>query len=465
MRIPTNLHVRLLLPFAIVLVIAMSAAWWIASSLMSNALERNLDERLNQAIGVLSEGTFPITEDVIARLGALLNADLAFLDQNGEVSLSTLTDEGLDPSLLQSRLLQLDNVGTATAELDGYRIIVNRSMRDPRFSAVAAIASTDDIRAAAHDTALWLGLASLVATLLLAFAAHLFVRSIVGPVSRLSEMAARVAEGSRDIEVDVVRDDEIGALTSALNAMTRNLAAYETELAVKTRMTALGEMSARIAHEIRNPLTAIKLKLQILAESLDGDDRTEIDAVLLEIERLELIVTSALSVSRPVGINAAPQQLNDIIEDIVTLVAPQLAHQTVAIAFVPHPLPEAEIDDARIKQLLFNLINNAAAAMPDGGTLRIATSAAGDGSTLNIDIEDSGPGIPEEDHTKLFESGQSAQGFRLGLGLKLCHEIVEAHGGSIAVGRSDDLGGARFTICLPVGMRSHSAPENTAGLG
>jgi signal transduction histidine kinase len=443
---------RLFLPFAAVLAAAMVAAWWIAATLFTSTLERRLDEQLRRAVAVLSDGSFPVTADVLDRVRALLDADVVFVGADGAVALSTLTPEGpFDTAAITALLADAEGDDVLTTDTAGNRIVLHRSSRDPRFVAVAAIGSLADVRAAAREAALWFGLATVLATLLLGAAGFRLLRGITGPVARLSRMAERIADGERDVEVPVEQHDEIGALTTALNGMARKLAAYETQLADRTRLAALGEMAARIAHEVRNPLTAIALKLELLAETGDARVAAEIRTVLKEIARLDLIVTSALSIARPQRIDARPADLNRIVEDVASLVAAQLAHQRIALETRLGALPEAPLDEGRIKQVLFNLVNNAAAALHDGGTLRLTTLAAPPGS-VSLHVEDSGPGVPETRAQGLFEGTSASGRFRLGLGLNVCRELIELHGGEILASRSDDLGGARFTVVLPVSI-------------
>jgi signal transduction histidine kinase len=445
---PTQTYLRLFLPFAAVLVTAMIAAWWIAAGLLFATLERRLDEQLGHAVDVLGTGSIPPTADLLTRLGDLLRADVAFLAADGSAPLSTAPPVAAIGAAVLADLLarSAGDAAAVTADAGDYRVVLERATRDPRFVAVVAWASLADVRAAARSAALWLALATALATVALGAAGYHLLRRITATIGKLSRMAERIAEGERDVQVSVDVPDEMGTLTAALNGMAKRLAAYEAELAEQTRLSALGEMSARIAHEIRNPLTAIALKLELLAESVQGEAAAEVRALLKEIERLDLIVTSTLSVARPQRVDARPMDLNTIVEEVGALVTAQLAHQGVMLRMRLQPLPTTPLDASRVKQVLFNLINNAAAAMPDGGALQIATAAA-DGAVV-LHVEDSGPGVAEAQ--PLFESTSASGRFKLGLGLSLCRELVELHGGSIAASRSPELGGARFSVIFPV---------------
>jgi signal transduction histidine kinase len=171
---------------------------------------------------------------------------------------------------------------------------------------------------------------------------------------------------------------------------------------------------------------------------------------LREIDRLELIVSSTLTAARPRHLNLAPADLNSIVDDVAALLEPQLAHQRIRLERVAAELPRAALDSDRIKQIVFNLVNNAAAAQPHGGTVRVLTGSNGaaDAPAVELIVEDAGPGMPETAWRTLQIDTSPAP--RLGLGLRVCRELVELHGGKLAMGRSAELGGARFTVTFPL---------------
>jgi signal transduction histidine kinase len=283
----------------------------------------------------------------------------------------------------------------------------------------------------------------LFATILLAWFGHYFTRGISRPVSDLASMADRIADGERDISSDYTANNEIGQLARALNGMTQRLTVYESKLARQSHLAGLGDLAARMAHEVRNPLTALKMQLQLLQEKVPEDDVERVSRLLDEIRRMELIVDSALTLGAPLQLNRSSVNSGALIDELAKLLQPALRHRGIDLQTVVNDSPEIDADPDRLRQVLLNLINNAADELPDGGVIRVSSSVAGDGAGVELTVEDSGPGLPPE----TAEPGRRKP-FGLGLGLIICHEIVELHGGEFTQGESAELGGARFTVGL-----------------
>lgn len=461
MKTRQNIYFRFFVPFTGILVGAMFLAWWIATALSSATLERRLDDQLGHATEVLAGGVFPLTGDLLNRLSELLRADIVLLGPDGQVALNTLPPEDPEISEFIRRLLPEISDGRALSAVSpsGYKVVMRslQSGRDRRFVAVAAVASLQDVRTASRRTAVWLAGAAVLATLILAIAGHYLARSITMSIRKLCVMAERIADGDREVRAVVETVDELGALGDALDRMAERLGSYEREMAEQSRLSALGEMAARIAHEIRNPLTAIKLNLELLGESVTGTGQGRVAKLLEEIERLELIVSSSLSVARPATLQIADTDLNEIINDVTGLMHAQLAHQGIELLSDQAELSRAPLDAARVKQVLLNLINNAAAKLPGGGTIRVSSDIASDGQAVVLRVEDSGPGIPEAEWDSILSrpgqsnSAETASG-KLGIGLTVCQELIGLHGGRIEVDRAPRLGGARFTVYFPVSI-------------
>jgi len=208
-------------------------------------------------------------------------------------------------------------------------------------------------------------------------------------------------------------------------------------------------MAARIAHEVRNPLTAIKMQMQLLSEAVGVTDKPRVARVLEEIGRLELIVASTLTMARPQRLDTRPLDLTAEVSAVCELFAAQLAHRHISLTTQFQPGITCNLDGDRFKQVVFNLLTNAADAMPAGGTIRVSTRREEQRGQVLLAVEDSGPGIDAEQQDTLFKTAGSGQVNRLGIGLRLSRELVELHGGSISADRSPELGGARFTVRFP----------------
>lgn len=452
-----KIHARLLVPFVVTLLFSTMAAWWIATSVLTRSLEQRLADRLQHAAAVVAAGDLPLTDELLARVGRLLNASVILLTPGGQVG-KTLAAEGLGGLGAPLREDWNHVISGATAvtleSAGGAFMVVARPIKashDPRYATLLLASSLGDIRKASRQAAVWLGAAALLGAGGIAWFGHRIALTITEPVKRLAAAAGQVAAGKRDVRIDSDDTGEIGMLTQAFNVMVKSLDEYERRASVQSRYAALGEMAARVAHEVRNPLTAIKMQIQLLAESQEPPGTQACGLLVDEIRRLELIVNALLQHGRASALQRVPADLNGIVGDVARLFGPHLEHQGIALeTSLAGGLPRVPVDIDRFKQIIVNLLVNARDALREGGRIRIATRSAEGGGAVVLGVSDSGPGIPAERRTMLFEAASgSAKPQGLGLGLKVVDELVQAHGGRLSLAETD-LGGASFEILIPV---------------
>ena len=231
------------------------------------------------------------------------------------------------------------------------------------------------------------------------------------------------------------------------------LARTQEELVKRERLAALGELSAVVAHEVRNPLGVIFNSLGSMRKLLrpTGDGAMLLDIVEEEADRLDRIVRDLLDFARPNEPNLEAERLDELLAD--TLQAAQgdrvPAGVEVELELAPD-LPPLRIDARMIRQVLLNLVLNGMQAMPRGGTLRIrAAREPGDGKLLRIEVIDQGTGVPQELAPRIFQPFFTTKAAGTGLGLAVVKRFVDAHGGSIHF-HSRQGEGTTFTLRLPV---------------
>jgi len=257
-----------------------------------------------------------------------------------------------------------------------------------------------------------------------------------------------------------------GAVTSAV-AVVRDISRLrqlESEVRRGETLAAAGQMAVGLAHEIRNPLSAIRGAVQLMQRELGDEARWgEYTTMLLkEVTRVNSIIEMLLDLGRPVTLRAVPLNVHQLLERVALLLEEEAT--SLGVQFVRRydpSLPPMMADEDRIVQVFHNLVRNAIEAMPGGGRLTLVTRLSmnplfakvdlgqGQNSLAEIQIADEGQGMPEATRDKVFTPFFSTKDRGLGLGLALCHRIIEEHKGAIQV-TSEPGRGTAVSCFLPI---------------
>jgi two-component system, NtrC family, sensor kinase len=340
---------------------------------------------------------------------------------------------------------------------------------------------------------------SLFAALTLGSLTFVFARRlVVEPVSRLLQTITRVSEGDLNHQLTGGTNDEFGALESSFNQMTRALAQTQAEhqallasleqqvtertaalekvrsrLVQADRLSALGQLSASIAHEINNPLAGILTSSKLLIRTIEGDkDGTSRNSTLRllalvqrEAERCSAIVRNLLGFARERELKVSDTDVNAALDEALSLTAHQFTLQNVEIERQFGAIPLIQGDFGQLRQAFVNIVINAADAMPAGGRLRVRTEHSAKGDEVVIEFADTGIGIQRERLSKVFDPFVTSKEKGTGLGLSVVYGIVQRHGGRIAI-QSEVGVGTTVTLWLPrKGGQSQGverAPADTA---
>ena len=317
----------------------------------------------------------------------------------------------------------------------------------------------------------------------------LLARRLVRPVKQIRTAAAHIGAGAYDERIELRRRDELGGLADELNGMAASLQAsvqrLEQKVEERTRelQQALTELSrkgrqlevasehkshflANMSHELRTPLNAIIGFSQVLRQRLFGpiNEKQEeyLDDILSSGNHLLSLINDVLDLSKveagQVELEVASFSLREALERGVVMVREPATKHGVRLSLELAPgVDLVEGDERRLRQVIFNLLSNAVKFTPEGGEVVVAT-ASRDHEVL-ISVTDTGPGIPLEDHERIFEEFQQTdvgvqQREGTGLGLALSKRLVELHGGRIWV-ESEPGHGSRFVFTLPAKEADH----------
>jgi signal transduction histidine kinase len=245
------------------------------------------------------------------------------------------------------------------------------------------------------------------------------------------------------------RGEAMGCLVTLRDAATR--AQLEDQIDVTTKLAALGRLTSGVAHEVKNPLNAMVLQLEILKSKLAGQGENvgpHLEILSKEIRRLDRVVKTFLDFTRPVELHPSPTDVEGLVREVFLLAEPQARQNNVRLVFEPQgALPTLDVDPDLMKQALLNLVLNGCQAMPAGGQLKV--KAQTDGRYVNLEVTDQGVGIPPEARQKIFSLFYTTKPGGSGIGLAMAFRVLQLHNGFIAFS-SEVHDGTTFRVSIPV---------------
>jgi len=294
-------------------------------------------------------------------------------------------------------------------------------------------------------------------------------RKSVGPVPIQTPTSGESADAPPEhLLITHAIEDSSGRFLGAM-LVARNLgylSHVQSTLNYSRKLAALGRLMAGVAHEVKNPLNAMTIHLELLKQKLEAqqavregrppgavpaqnvDLQKHVSVISHEIRRLDEVMMGFLKFARPDELKLQPVMLSDLISDVVTTVTPEAERNNVAVKVdCPAALPEINADSGMLRQAILNLALNACQAMPEGGTLRFACRST-PRRRVEIDVEDSGTGIPPENLSRIFDLYFTTKAKGSGIGLSMVYRIVQLHDGEVEV-QSTPGSGTRFRLVFP----------------
>lgn len=450
----TSISNRILLPY-LVLIVALVAGTGLVAGRWAAARARG--PYLDHGRGIvetLRRSNFPLNGPILRQLKGLGGAEFVLLDGRGEVRASTLDAAGpsaggrSDTLRLPSSLVQPGQDFERTWRHAGvaYRVGVVERPADP--DRVLVLLPEPVLKAAERDAWRAIGLFTAVGVALSAALAVAVGRTISRPLAAIVEATRRISHG--DLEprgLPVAARDEVGELARAIERMAAWLQRLQDEQIRTERLRLIRQVSAGLAHELRNPLTGARLALQLDLQRRGERDAEPIRVALDELSRMERQVRRFLQMARPEPPRREPTPIAGLLGRLERNLEAVAAHRGLAFEVdAAIDRPDLDVDPEQILQVLTNLAWNAFDAVGAAGRVRVRASSEGPEWAI-IDVEDDGPGVAEADVGRLFEPFFTTRPEGVGLGLALARALVLEHGGRIAYDRRD--GWTRFRVVLP----------------
>ncbi len=278
---------------------------------------------------------------------------------------------------------------------------------------------------------------------------------ITGPLNKFVEFTKVLGRGEYGKRVEVSSEDEIGYLARNFNTLSVQLKssrekmeeAYTyTHLVQAEKLSSIGQISAGLAHELKNPLTTLKMLFQAFKEQ---PDMTVEDAEVIsrEVDKMDGIITNFMGFVKHKGLKFAETDLNELIDRVLSLATYDIENVSIIVKKdMLENLPPVRADRALLEHVFLNLVINAVDSMPDGGEIRI--SGKSDDKFVEVMIWDKGSGIDSDLHVKVFDPFFTTKTEGTGLGLSIAYNIVNSHGGKLFF-NSKEGKGTVFTVRLP----------------
>jgi signal transduction histidine kinase len=452
---PKRILYRIIVPFTLLFAATSLLSWLFSAYFITRYLDQNLKAQMEQVVGTISKSSYIQNPAILRQIKDIVRADIVLFDHNGNILKSTFPASG-DGQKLESTLAgwAANDLQKRAPDIGGqrYRTIVKPIVLPQKGSVFLSLwmpkAAEEHLKT---GIILGIGAIALLGILAMAAVALFIAKTVTAPVEELANITDRIARGDLSKKAGVDSQDEIGRLADSFNHMIDQFKAFEEKLVESEKLATAGQLTAGLAHEIRNPLTSIKMLGQVLHQRLQEqpEDRKMLASLVKEIDRLDRIIQELIEKTNPGELSRAFNDLNDPIAEVLQVVEDNLHAQQISIEQHPaQDLPQVFADRKKIKGVIWNLVLNAMEAMPKGGRLIVTTGIADD-AHVEISIEDTGPGIAAEDAEQLFQPFFTTKPEGMGLGLTMSRKIVEKHGGSLKLKNRPE-GGTTASVMLPV---------------
>jgi signal transduction histidine kinase len=460
------LRYQILFPFALVLAGAIVAVSVTSAALATHRAEAQIEQQLQSIAATLAESSFPLTEPVLRQMHGLSQAEFVFTDQQGRMVASRSIELPRQSSAVPADHWRQLHLGPSVTIGDEhfFEMVLSLPARGTRSEGRLFIFYPQRSWDVARNEAAWpplaIGALALVAT---ALASMVIAKRLTRPILELRSQVNRIAQADYSPMPLPDRHDELRELAAAVNQMAEQLDESQRAIRRSERLATMGQLAGGLAHHLRNNVTGALMAVQLHARECDADSES-LEVALRQLALTEENLKQFLASPHRNGDAAPPLNrvvcaAGGIVREVATLVGPSLRHRRIELWTIDQTEGEDQLsaDPSQLRQLLINLVLNAADAAGPGGKVRIefdcAMHSAVDSpgsdacNTLILRVIDNGHGPPAQILPRLFEPFATSKPEGVGLGLAVAQQIATSHGGQIVFHRSG--GETCFEVHLP----------------
>jgi two-component system NtrC family sensor kinase len=476
----SSFRTRIILTLILVITSVSLISFYAYNTYLSQKIYRNTDKDLRSVLHVLRD------EIIAVHDGRMIQPILKTLDSNQHVTRSYLLDAGGKvlyprnssfPGLDSAQIDHLNGLSEDISIKSNYRITPMTSrafLRMDNKPACYACHNTtqpvlgylmiDFSLSQAEDTVTFtrnfgIFFTLLMVALIIGFVAAMHYRFVRKSLFQFKSAITIINRGDLGTRLEIPKSKELGELGKDFNEMVEHFQNaqnelqryHQMEMRSSQKMATIGEMAARLAHEIRNPITGIANAIEIInEENGNGKNKPILEEIQRQANRVNKAIANLLKYSRSHEINFQEGDLNEIIKSVVFFLENQSAHKNMAFLMVLDPgIPLFEFDSEQIENVLMNLGLNAIQACGSNCSVTYRTTYSASGKNVRISVTDTGPGIPPAKLEDIFTPFYTTRTEGTGLGLAIAREVIQMHRGEITV-ENNSGGGCSFHIVLPV---------------
>ena len=285
---------------------------------------------------------------------------------------------------------------------------------------------------------------------------YIFIMFFTRPLNTLLTATQKIKDGDLDYRIEGLKD-EFGKVAASFNEMSGSLKEQMVKMQRTEQMVVLGELAAGMAHEIRNPLTGIKLSMEVISkdESISKENKDTMIKLVDECKRIDELIKNLLNFAKPPKPQFVMNDLNTILDKTIAFSVAHFSALSITdnkldvMKHLDSNIPEIMADPMKLQQAFLNLLLNARHSMLSGGTLTIKSSFDEKAGIILIEISDTGEGIDEKAAARIFQPFFTTKPKGTGLGLAITKRLIEQHDGAISA-KNIPGGGAAFLISLPI---------------
>lgn len=453
---------RIFWPISLAILAVVAFFSWTVVHYTSRIWDAQATSKLARVADVISSDPTLLNPAALVKIKRLIQADILIYNHRGRLVAATVHDGAAGPfmhAIPAGLLKELLDKGTLVVPIRAPGVIPSRQLfkvlnMARRDAVILSLAVSDVERVQlVHEVSWVVGVTAFSALVFLWVSSYQVARFVVEPLENLVDAMARVSSGRWDAVVPEQGPPELVEAAGSFNALVSQLNEYKRRVQEAERAATAGAMAAGLAHEIRNPLTSLKMAAQMLCEFLKDSpaELKKAEAIVREARRLEGILSETLQKSRQ-EFSREPGDLDGIVRRVGELAEAELSSRGLGISLeLAGNLPPLMMDAEKIEQVVWNLVRNAADAMGSQGVVVLRTFFEREPvPRVCLQVDDSGPGLDEDALSQAFKPFFTTKEKGTGLGLAICREIARRHGGELTLQNLPG-GGARAELCLFLG--------------